>query len=86
MNSLTDLLRFEINETNLPIRVEQVRSRINSYPLMLVSQLLLAPLLLALMWGQISHAVLQAWLVTIYFVHGVEFYFWRRYRLQAKGV
>lgn len=86
MNSLTDLLRFEIHEMNLPIRMEQVRSRINSYPLMLVSQLLLAPLMLVLMWGQISHAVLQAWLVAIYSVHAVEFYFWRRYRSQTKGI
>lgn len=86
MNLLTDLLRFEINEANLPIRVEQIRSRINSYPLMLVSELILAPLMLALMWGQISHSVLQAWLVAVYFIHGIEFYFWRRYRSQTKGV
>ena len=80
MNSLTDLLRFEINETNLPIRVEQIRARINSYPLMLVSEFVLAPLLVMLVWDKIQHGVLLAWLVAVYCVHIVEFYFWHSRR------
>jgi signal transduction histidine kinase/CheY-like chemotaxis protein len=86
MNSLTDLLRFEINETNLPIRAEQIRARINSYPLMLVSELLLAPLLVMLAWDKIAHGVLEAWLVAVYCAHIIEFYFWRRRRLKTKTV
>ncbi len=84
MNSLTNLLRFQINETNLPIRAEQVRARIDSYPQMLISQVILAPLLVLLMWDKVSHLVLQVWLVAVYCAHAIEFYFWRRSRRQAK--
>ena len=86
MTSLTDLLRFEINENNLPIRAEQIRARINSYPLMLISEFVLAPLLVMLVWGEIQHGVLLAWLVAVYCVMFIEFLFWRRRRLQAKSV
>lgn len=86
MSSLTDLLRFEIDESNLPIRVEQIRARINGFPLMLVTQLLLAPLLVLLMWDKVAHGLLQGWLATIYGVHAVEFYFWRSRRTQTQTV
>jgi signal transduction histidine kinase/CheY-like chemotaxis protein len=39
-----------------------------------------------LMWGQISHGLLQGWLAAVYGVHAVEFYFWRSRRTQAKTV
>lgn len=86
MNPLTDLLRFEINETNLLIRVEQIRARVNSYPLMLVSELVLAPLLVMLMWDKIAHGVLQAWLAAVFCMILIEFYFWRSRRLLTKTV
>jgi two-component system, sensor histidine kinase len=86
MNPLTDLLRFEIDETNLPIRAEQIRARINSFPLMLSAQLVVAPLLVLLMWGKVSHSVLQVWMLAIYCAHGIEFYFWRQRRSQSKDV
>ncbi|MBI5007010.1 MAG: response regulator [Nitrosomonadales bacterium] len=86
MNSLIDLLRFEIDETNLPIRAEQIRARINSYPLMLVAELIIAPLLVWLMWDKVSHAALQGWLLAVYLVHATEFYFWRRHRALSKTI
>ncbi|ADE12807.1 ATP-binding response regulator [Sideroxydans lithotrophicus] len=86
MNPLADLLRFEIDEINLPIRSEQIRARLDSYPLMVVSQLALAPLLVMLMWGKISHEVLQAWLAAVYCVHGIEYFFWHRHRALTKSV
>ncbi len=86
MNSLTELLRFEIDEANLPIRAEQIRSRISSYPLMLVSELILAPLLVMLVWGKIAHGVLEAWLAAVFCVMLIEFHFWRSRRLLAKTV
>lgn len=86
MSTLVDLLRFEIDETNLPIRAEQIRARINSYPLMLVSQLGLAPLLAMMMWDKVPHGVLQAWVLAVYCVHAIEFYFWRQRRTQSKTV
>jgi two-component system, sensor histidine kinase len=86
MTSLTDLLRFEINENNLPIRAEQIRARINSYPLMLISELVLAPLLVMMVWGKIQHGVLLAWLVAVCCVMFIEYFFWRSRRLQAKSI
>ncbi|MDO8988708.1 MAG: hybrid sensor histidine kinase/response regulator [Sideroxyarcus sp.] len=86
MNSLTELLRFEINELNLPIRVEQVRARINSYPLMLVSELVLAPLLVLLAWDKLAHDVLLGWLAAVLVINLVEFLFWRSRRHLTKTV
>ncbi|MBI5889652.1 MAG: hybrid sensor histidine kinase/response regulator [Nitrosomonadales bacterium] len=86
MISLSDLWRFEIDETNLPIRVEQIRARISSYPLMLVSEVILAPLLALLMWDKVQHGMLQAWLVAVFCMILTEFYFWRSRRSQAKTV
>ena len=86
MNSLSNILRFEIDETNLPIRVEQVRARINGYPLMVVSECILAPLLVLLAWNKIAHGVLLAWLAAVYIAHSIEVYFWRQQRLQTKTV
>ena len=86
MSSLIDLLRFELDEKNLPIRAEQIRARIDSYPLMLISELVLAPFLVMLMWSKISHGVLQTWLVVVYCLHVVEYFFWRRRRTLTKTV
>ena len=86
MNLLTDQLRFEINETNLLIRAEQIRARIDSYPLMLISEFVLAPLLVMLVWDKIQHGVLLAWLAVVCCVMLVEFNFWRSRRLLTKSV
>ena len=86
MSSLTNLIRFELDEKNLPIRAEQVRARINSYPLMLVAELLLSPMLVMLMWGKVSHGVLQTWLVVVYCVHVLEYFYWHRRRMLTKTV
>jgi signal transduction histidine kinase/CheY-like chemotaxis protein len=86
MNSLTDLWRFEINETNLPIRMEQIRARVNSYSLMLGTEILVAPLLVLLAWDKLPNSMLQMWLVAVYCAHIVEFYFWRKHRTQTKTV
>ena len=86
MSSLIDLLRFELDEKNLPIRAEQIRARIDSYPLMLIAELVLAPFLVMLMWSKISHGVLQTWLVVVYCLHVAEYFFWRRRRTLTKTV
>lgn len=82
MYSLNSLLRFEIDETNLPIRMEQVRARINSYPLMVTTQLLLAPLLALLMWDKVAHGVLQLWVAAVYCILFIESYYWYRHRAE----
>lgn len=86
MSSLFELVRFDLDEKNLPIRAEQVRARIDSYPLMLVAELVLSPMLVMLMWDKVSHGTLQIWLVAIYCVHAVEYFFWRQRRTLTKTV
>ncbi|MDO8312121.1 MAG: hybrid sensor histidine kinase/response regulator [Sideroxyarcus sp.] len=86
MKSLTDLLRFEINETNLAVRSEQLRSRLNLYVLMVIPQVMLAVLLTWLMWGHIALDVLTTWLSMVFLVHGFELYFWWSYRTNLEGV
>lgn len=86
MNSLIDLFRFRINETNLPLRAEQLRARINMFPLLVFPQLGLAPLLVMLMWDKVSHESLLAWLVVAYIVHLSELYQWWRHRREIQGV
>lgn len=83
MRTLKDLWRFEIDETNLPIRAEQIRSRLANYPLMLIANIVLAPLMVMLMWEKVPHGNLLAWLVTVCIVHAVELFFWRRDRTKA---
>jgi signal transduction histidine kinase len=80
MKALTELLDFKIDETNLPVRREQVRARIAMLPTMVGSQMLLAPLLVWLMWDAVEHAMLLGWLVLIYAIHTFELVHWRIYR------
>ena len=86
MNTFSDLLRFEINENNLPIRKEQVRARIDGYPLMLVAEVVLAPFLVMLMWDKVAHLVLQIWLAAVVCVHAIEYSYWQRYRNQSNSI
>jgi signal transduction histidine kinase len=65
-------LGSDIDESTLPIRAEQIRARLRSYPMMIVSQLLLAPLLVLLMWSHVSHTVLLAWSTVVVVGHGIE--------------
>jgi signal transduction histidine kinase len=80
MKALTELLSFEINETNLPVRREQVRARIAMLPTMVGSQMLLAPLLVWLIWDAVAHGVLLGWLALVYAIHTFELIHWRLYR------
>lgn len=80
MKALTELLSFEINETNLPVRREQVRARIAMLPTMVGSQMLLAPLLVWLIWDAVAHGVLLGWLALVYAIHTFELIHWWLYR------
>lgn len=70
----------DIDEANLPVRAEQLRSRIRGYPLMVVSQVVMALLVCGLMWDKVSHRVLLGWLAALYAGHLIEIYYWWRYR------
>lgn len=80
MISLKEIWRFDIDETNLPVRREQVRARIAMYPTMVGSQLMLAPLLVWLMWDKVGHDTLLGWLALALGIHLVEIVRWQRAR------
>ncbi|MFZ3019102.1 MAG: HAMP domain-containing sensor histidine kinase [Gallionella sp.] len=70
----------DIDAENLPIRVGQLRARLEHYPLMIASQLLVSVLLCAMMWDVVAHQVLLGWLAALGAMHLVEGYHWWRYR------
>lgn len=67
---------FHINETNLRIRAEQLRTRMSMYPSLILSQLFLQPLFVWLYWNHAPHYWLLLWLATFYAFHAVEFVKW----------
>ncbi len=80
MSFLADLLRFEINETNLPVRREQVRARITMYPTMIIPAMFMAWLLVWVMRNAVAHEALIAWLVMISITQIFELSQWWRFR------
>jgi signal transduction histidine kinase/CheY-like chemotaxis protein len=86
MSLLFDFLRFEINETNLALRGEQLRSRLQIFPLMVVPQFVIASLLVWMMWEKVDHAVLRGWILLVYVVHIIELYSWWRHRQDLNGL
>ena len=80
MISLTEMLRFDIDETNLPVRREQVRARIAVYPTMILPAMLMAPLLAWVMWDAVAHEQLIGWMVLTFLTQIFELSQWWRYR------
>ncbi|WP_212786284.1 sensor histidine kinase [Ferrigenium kumadai] len=78
------MTRSDIDEENFPIRAEQIRARLQNYPLMVGGQMLLAPLLCALMWQAVDHGTLLGWLALVYIAHLAEIGYWAVYR-KANG-
>ena len=76
LSTFFDDLRFRIDENNLSVRAEQLRARLKMYPAMIVSQVLVEPLFVWLMWGVSSHLHLLLWLACVYLLHLAEFTRW----------
>lgn len=76
----------DLSAENLPIRVGQMRARIDNYPQMIVSQLLVGTLLCAMLWDVVAQRVLIGWLCAQWVLHGVEAYHWWRYRHKLQGL
>lgn len=78
LDRLANALSSNIDEHNLPVRAEQIRARLHSYPLMMGGQLLIAPLLVSLMWDKVAHQVLLVWVGVLFAALSLEvFYVWR---------
>ena len=79
-------MNCDINAENFPVRAEQLRALLRTYPLMLLTQIVMALLLCGLMWDKVSHSVLLGWLAILYSVHLLETYYWWRYREATRSV
>lgn len=86
MKLLGDLLKFDISEDNLPVRREQVRARIASYPTMVVPAMFIVPLIMWLMWDMMSHDTLLLWMVFAFSVQLFELSQWWRFRNTASSL
>jgi signal transduction histidine kinase len=86
MSVLTDLLKFDINEENLPVRREQVRARLAVYPTMVLPAMCIVPLLAWVMWDVVSHQTLLWWMVLAFSVQLFELWQWWRHRAAANDI
>ena len=67
---------FCIDESNLRIRAEQLRTRMSMYPSLIFSQIFLQPLFVWLYWNHAPHDWLLLWLATFYAFHSIELITW----------
>ena len=77
---------FDMDESNLPVRAEQIRARMRAFPLMMSMQVLVASLLVALMWDHVSHLVLLCWIAVLLIDFSVECYYEWRYVAATRTV
>lgn len=80
IQALSGELSFHITEENLAIRAEQLRARLQVYPVMLITQALLEPLYVWLFWNHSDRVYLLTWLIGFYAIHVIDTYQWLRNR------
>ena len=71
---------FHIDQKNLRVRAEQLRTRMTVYPSLILSQVILEFLFVWLFWNQAPHHILLSWLSIIYAMHAVELVEWSLHR------
>lgn len=71
---------FWIDETNLRVRAEQLRTRMAMFPSLVLSQAVIEFLFVWMFWGQVSHQLLLLWLAVHYTLHFEEFFKWALHR------
>lgn len=76
----------DIDETTFPVRAEQIRARLRSFPLMLVTQVLVASLLVSLLWAEVEHRVLLGWIGVMFAEFSVEIYYEWRYAAATRDI
>ena len=75
--SLDDLF-FHIDQENLRVRAEQLRTRLDVYLSLVLSQVVLQFLFVWMFWNQAPHQLLLSWLAIFYALHVVELIKWSR--------
>lgn len=84
--TLGEELRFHIDESTLLVRADQIRTRLDAYPVMLGSQAFLAPALVWMMWDIVPHNVLLGWLSLVLISVAMDGWFFLRHREEFKTV
>ncbi len=67
---------FLLDEDNLRVRIEQLRTRMDMYPALIFSQVVVQPLFVWMFWNQAPHSSLLLWLACFYGLHAVEVVNW----------
>ncbi len=83
---LRSQLYFDITEENLPIRAEQIRTRLRTYPLMIIVRIIVVLFLIGLMWEKVAQEVLLTWAACLLILHGIESWYVYRYKSQTRTV
>lgn len=76
LRNFFDDLRFHIDERNLAVRSEQLRTRLRLYPSMLAGQILVAPFFVWLMWDISNQQHLLLWMACTYLLHLAQLVTW----------
>jgi signal transduction histidine kinase/CheY-like chemotaxis protein len=77
---LRDELLFPVDNANLRLRADQLRTRLRLYPTMLGGQSLLVVLFIWLMWDAVPHHALLLWGLASYVVYTADMLGWLLYR------
>ncbi len=76
LRNFFDDLRFHIDERNLAVRAEQLRTRLRLYPSMLAGQMLVEPFFVWLMWDISDQQHLLLWMACAYLLHLAQLVTW----------
>ena len=79
-DSLVECLRFRIDANTLPVRAEQLRARMKLFPVIMLSQLLIEPAYVWLLWDKYARMLLLLWLGCAYLIHLAQFVLWLHHR------
>ena len=84
MPAILDRLRhellFPVDESNLQLSADLLRTRLRLYPTMLGGQTLLVALFAWLMWDALPHHTLMIWMLVSYAVYMADMLVWLNYR------
>ena len=78
--AVSPALGFALDNDSLPVRREQLRMRMETYPVLVLSQLLVQPLFVWLLWRETLATGLLLWLASSFALHAVELAKWARHR------
>jgi len=76
LRNFFDDLRFHIDERNLAVRSEQLRTRLRLYPSMLAGQMAVEPFFVWLMWDISDQQHLLLWMACAYLLHLAQLVTW----------